>query len=146
MRTVKYRILNVLHCLFSSTSYQIMSISRYLTHQTGHLCFFENRIVRRVSIHFESISAEHHMNLHRVLHITEGSTTQLHILTTVQSAVWYYVTCCTWGCQVSRFCWELSWGPWLRQIRIRSTWGCSRSSPAWDRDKHCVVQLGFARL
>jgi len=85
------------------------------------------------------------MDLHRVLHITRGSTTQSHVLATVPSVVWHYVTCCTWGCQVSRFCWELSWGPWRLQIRIRSTWGCSRSSPAWDRDQHCVVHLGLPR-
>jgi hypothetical protein len=57
--------------------------------------FFENRNVRRVGIHFESIYTEQHMNLHRVVHITRGSTTQLHVLATVPSVVLRYVTCCT---------------------------------------------------
>lgn len=61
------------------------------------------------------------------------------ILTMVPSISWHYVTCCTWGYQVAKFCWELSWGPWLLQIRIRSTWGCSRSTPAQDTPRQSVT-------
>lgn len=64
------------------------------------------------------------------------------IRTTGPSTVWLYVTCCTWGCQVSKFCWVLFWGPWLLQIRIRSTWGCSRSTPALDTDKRFCYSWG----